>query len=121
MSKIKSGKCFDSDLKQIEDLDFFLMSSKDNIILEFNDNFYCFKRKSIIKDLTQNKITYYNFNYYFIDKFDIYITENDFKSLSYNEYRFYSLYPLKNLKKKETSSYRIYSFNKIQIKYLKNM
>jgi hypothetical protein len=28
------------------DLDFYLMSSKDNIIIELSDKFYCYKRKS---------------------------------------------------------------------------
>jgi hypothetical protein len=115
MSKIYNNVCFDSDLLQNEDIDFFLMSSKDNIIIELNNKFYCFKRKNLIKELSENEMLYYNSKYYPLFhfetiKFNLLITEEDFKSLNYRKYRFYSLVFHKKLKKGN-----VYKFEKVSI------
>ncbi len=106
MSKIKGNKCFDKDLNQFEDLDFFIMSSKNNIVLEINDTFYCFKRKELIdsfKNIKHYKSKYYKFNGFinpenFKDFSNLILTEEAFKSLDFIEYRFYSTIVAKTFK-----------------------
>lgn len=84
------GICFDTNLQEFEDVTFYLISSRDNLILNINDKLICHTRKQIHLD---------------------YIEKN-------NRYSFVSTSPLKNitLSKKEFNKlmnrrYDIYDFN----------
>jgi hypothetical protein len=115
MSKIQNGKCFDSDLNQVEDLDFYLMSSKDNIIIELNDKFYCYKRKELLHQLVKEDKIYYGKVYYYLKDFNLFIDKQSHTSLKNREHRFYSLNFVK--------SYNIgdvYSFESVNFKNIKN-
>jgi len=96
MSKITKNVCFDKDLKQKEDLDFFFISSKDNIVIDYNDTYICFKRPDLIKDVEFT--TYYNKEYVILYNFhNLLISQKDYNQLTY---RYYSLYKITKTDKK---------------------
>ena len=88
MSRVLKNNCFDKDLLQKEDIDFFLISSKDNIILNIDNKYYCYKRKDLVKD-------YYEFFYYnkkyCMTNIDILFDEKSFNLLKYRNYSLYKL------------------------------
>ena len=98
MTKIISGNCFDLDLNQKEDLDFFFISSKDNIVINFENKLYCYKRKELIK--TYTKISLYNEYYYILKLNDKYImvTSEAYNHLTYNYYSIYKFVLYKSFK-----------------------
>ena len=98
MSKVVRGKCFDKDLLQKEDLDFFLISSKDNIVINFFDYYDCYKRKDLIKKYT--KFTIRNKEYYIITlrQGNVILTKEAYNHLTYNYYSIYKVVLSKELK-----------------------
>ncbi len=106
MSKIIKGKCFDKDLNQKEDIDFFLISSKDNIIIYYDDtqNFQCYKRKELIHNT--EKFEYYGKEYFLIDT-QIVLSKEDYNYLTYRNYTIYHLIPSKKSMKNRGIVYRI--------------
>jgi hypothetical protein len=89
MSKVIKGKCFDKDLSQKEDLDFFLISSKDNIVINFNDYYDCYKRKDLTKNYIKFLIKDKEFYIISLRQKDIILTKEAFNHLTY---RYYSIY-----------------------------
>jgi hypothetical protein len=96
MSKVIKGECFDKTLLQKEDLDFFFISSKDNIIIKINTDIKCYNRKEIIK--TAIKLEYYGKELYILngnfgrDNF-ILLDHNSFNHLKYRNYSVYEVIP----------------------------
>jgi hypothetical protein len=99
MSAIRNNSCFDLDLKQIEDLDFFFISSKDNIVTFFDNKLKCYKRKELLKDSV--KFLYLGNIYYIIELNNkpIVLTEKAYNHLSYNYYSIYKFNKVKYYKK----------------------
>ncbi len=52
------GQCFDINLQEYEDFEFYLISSKDNLILNINDKIICYTRKQIHLDYIEKKNRY---------------------------------------------------------------
>jgi len=44
---IKSGTCFDFNLNDSDSLDFYFISSKDNIIIKFRNRYICYNRRDL--------------------------------------------------------------------------
>jgi hypothetical protein len=83
--------CFDINLKDFEDVNFFLISSKNNIIINLKGKFYCYTRGEITKigqPFTYKGNTYYAFPEASI-LHDILIDEASFRYLSYRRYVIY--------------------------------
>lgn len=88
MSRISKNVCFDKDLFQREDIDFFLISSKDNIILNIENKQYCHKRKDLVGNYYE--FFYYNTKYYMLST-GILLDEKSFNLLKYRNYSLYKL------------------------------
>lgn len=54
------GRCFDINLQEYEDFEFYLISSRDNLILNINDKIICYTRKQIHLDYIEkgNRYTF---------------------------------------------------------------
>jgi hypothetical protein len=91
MSKVIKGLCFDKELSQIEDLEFFFISSKDNIVIQFGKDLRCYKRKELLNSVKE--ISHYGKNFYIIkdDYMDILIDKESYNHL---KYRLYSIYKI---------------------------
>lgn len=88
MNKIVKGECFDYTLRQKEDLDFFLISSKDNIVLNIDNNLICFKRPDLVRDFVSVNDLYVSIH--INDKY-IVISKKDYNLLTYRRYCVYKL------------------------------
>lgn len=60
--KLKKDNCFDFNLFQEENILFFLISSKDNIILNVKDVLVCYRRKDLEDELIDLNNGYYTFS-----------------------------------------------------------
>jgi hypothetical protein len=60
--QLKKDNCFDFNLFQEENILFFLMSSKDNIILNVKDVLVCYRRKDLENELIDLNNGYYTFS-----------------------------------------------------------
>lgn len=58
---LKKDNCFDFNLFQEENILFFLISSKDNIILNIKDVLVCYRRKDLEDELINLENGYYTF------------------------------------------------------------
>lgn len=58
---LKNDNCFDFNLFQEENILFFLISSKDNIILNIKDVLVCYRRKDLEDELINLNNGYYTF------------------------------------------------------------
>jgi Leucine-rich repeat (LRR) protein len=43
----QKGTCFDFNLNSFDDIDFYLISSKDNLIIRFKDDYICYNRRDL--------------------------------------------------------------------------
>lgn len=118
MDYLYYGKCFDFDLNEKVDVDFFLISSPDNLILNIDNTLICYKRKCLIK----SSIEHFNDeeNYYtFTDKVlnNIILFEKDF---NYLKNRNYSIFKFEetDIKLNKNIVYTISAFKRTD--YFKN-
>lgn len=82
------GECFDSDLNQQVNIDFYLISSKDNLVIRYKNKLYCYNRKDFIfEKISKNK-------YRILDSLfkDVIINETEMKHL---KSQYYSIYDFK--------------------------
>lgn len=91
MSKIIKGICFDKTLSQKEDLDFYFISSKDNIVVDFQNQLRCHNRKDIVK--SSKSFVYYGKELVLVQlyKKTILMDKVSFNHLSYRNYSAYKI------------------------------
>lgn len=88
--QLKKDNCFDFNLFQEENILFFLMSSKDNIILNVKDVLVCYRRKDLENELIDLNNGYYTFSNDSVMKL-MFISKKDKNYLMNRSYCVYDL------------------------------
>jgi hypothetical protein len=91
---IRNGKCLDLNLMNEEDIDFYLISSKDNIIINLNNKLICYTKP----DIKNEAYRYRNIVSFGKDSYlkNIQISYSDYLKLINKKYNVYNIVKMNN-------------------------
>lgn len=104
------GDCFDYDLNERVDLEFYLISSPDNLVININNYLICYKRKNLLKNalpFTQNNQVYYVVNDDILKNYIF--DEQNFNYLKNRDYSLYKFEPIEN-----TSMIQVFAYKRME-------